>query len=477
MSDSKYPDKYPDNYQSKYQDNYQERKNQETAIEVLLKRSIGLEANSLGSQVIIGAVEQRCRAIGITDLALYYTKLLTNPLELEALIEGVVVPETWFFRDREPFNYLGQYIKTAWLANPSRVFKILSAPCATGEEPYSIAITLLEAGLSPTNFRLDALDISKVALTKARQALYSSNSFRGEDHSFRDRYFHPVGSSYQLEESIAATVNFQQGNLLDLNLNLNLDPNLAQQQGFYDVIFCRNVLIYFDLRARTKTIEHLHYLLKPKGLLFVGHSETGQISTSPKFTSIPHPLAFAYQKIGPSSLPSKPTPANTPHPLFSSPSKITPTIISQTPGDRSLLPLPTRPQNLITNSPSKSPDKSLDKSLDQLLDKPSKESSKNILINTLANARDLADRGQLDAAIIACEIYLQENRTSAEAHYLLGELHQAQGKLEQAELNFERAIYLNPHLEEALVHLALIKEQQGDLDRAAIIWQRVQRLQ
>ncbi|NJL89363.1 MAG: tetratricopeptide repeat protein [Coleofasciculaceae cyanobacterium SM2_1_6] len=460
MSDPKYPDKYQDN---------QERKKQETAIEALLRRSIGLEANSLGSQVITGAVEQRCRALGIADLATYYTNLLTNPSELEALVEALVVPETWFFRDREPFNYLGQYIKTAWLANPSRVLKILSAPCATGEEPYSIAITLLEAGLSPANFRIDALDISKVALTKARQALYSSNSFRGEDCSFRDRYFQPVGSSYQLEESIACTVNFQQGNLLDLNL----DPNLAQQQGFYDVIFCRNVLIYFDLMARIKTIDHLHYLLQPKGLLFVGHSETGQISTSPKFTSIPHPLAFAYQKISPTStshLPSKPASLN---PLFSSPAQITSKFIAKIPGDRPLLPPPTRPQNIITNSSAKLSYKSLEKPAKE----PSKEPSKNILVNTLAMARDLGDRGQLDAAITACETYLQVNRTSAEAHYLLGELHQAQGQLEQAELNFERAIYLNPHLEEALVHLALIKEQQGDLNRAAIIWQRVKRLQ
>lgn len=469
MSDHNYQDKYQD----KYQGNYQERKNQEIAIEALLRRSIGLEANSLGSQVIIGAVEQRCRAVGIVDLATYYTKLLTNPSELEALVEAVVVPETWFFRDREPFNYLGQYIKTAWLANPSRVFNILSAPCATGEEPYSIAITLLEAGLSPTNFRLDALDISKVALTKARQAVYSPNSFRGENYgnnyNFRERYFHPVGNNYQLKESIASTVNFQQGNLLDLNL----DPNLAQQQGFYDVIFCRNVLIYFDLMARNRTIEHLHYLLKTKGLIFVGHSETGQISTSPRFTSVPHPLAFAYQKISPTQILNpllKPTSPNT---LFSSPSQISSKFISKHPVDRPSLPLPTHPQNIIPNRPLKSSDKSLDKSLE----KASPESSKNILVNTLASARNLADRGQLDAAIIACKNYLQENRTSAEAHYLLGELHQAQGYLEQAELNFEKAIYLNPHLEEALVHLALIKEQQGDLDRAAIIWQRVQRLQ
>ncbi len=433
-----------------YQDKYQKHKNQETAIEVLLRKSIGLEANSLGSQVIVGAVEQRCRALGIPDLATYYNHLANNSVELEALIEAVVVPETWFFRDREPFNYLGQYIKTAWLANPNRVFNILSAPCATGEEPYSIAITLLEAGLSIHNFRIDALDISKIALTKARQALYSPNSFRGEVNTFRDRYFHPVGSSYQLEESIASTVNFQQSNLLDLNL----DPNLSPRQEFYDVIFCRNVLIYFDLMARNRTIEHLHFLLKPKGLIFVGHSETGQISTSPKFTSIPHPLAFAYQK-------SSPQP-----PINFSLTNTSPASFSPPPPKAISKSKPQSSQKHHTPNIS-------EKSSQQILQQP----PQNSLTNSLANARDLADRGHLAIAITACEAYLQENRTSAEAHYLLGELYQAQGQLEPAELNFEKAIYLNPNLEEALVHLALIKEEQGDPNRADLIWQRVRRLQ
>jgi len=452
-----------------YQDKYQDRQNQETAIEALLRRSIGLEANSLGSQVITGAVEQRCRALGLHDLATYYSHLVGNSVELEALIEAVVVPETWFFRDREPFNYLGEYIKALWRTNPSRVFNILSAPCATGEEPYSIAITLLEAGLSIHNFRIDALDISKVALTKARQALYSPNSFRGKINTFRESYFHPVGSNYKLKESIASTVNFQQSNLL----NLNLDPNLSSQQGFYDVIFCRNVLIYFDLMARNRTIEHLHYLLKPLGLLFVGHSETGQISTSPKFTSIPHPLAFAYQKINP-QLPVKFPLTNTSPASFSSPPpktipKTIPKIASEIVGDQPPFLSKSKPQSSQKHHATNIPEKLFQELL--------QESSQNILINALASARDLADRGQLDKAITACKAYLQGNRASAEAHYLLGELHQAQGQLEKAELNFERAIYLNPHLEEALVHLALIKEEQGDLNRAAVIWQRVQRLQ
>lgn len=418
--------------------NNQLDKGHETVIETLLRRLIGLEANSIGSGVIAGAVDQRRVALKLPNLPAYYSHLLASSGELETLIEAVVVPETWFFRDREPFNYLRQYIVTEWLANPLKVWRILSAPCATGEEPYSIAITLLEAGLAAASFQIDALDISQIALTKAKKALYSSNSFRGEDNTFRDRYFQTTKGGYKLSEAIASTVNFQQSNLLELNL--------PSYQGFYDVIFCRNVLIYFDAIARAKTIQSLHYLLKPQGLLFVGHSETGEISAAPQFTPIPHPHTFAYQKISvapelpflhPPSYPKPPTISNPPLPKASQ-------------------------KDLLTNS---------------LKDNSLKENSKNILKSPLDNARGLADQGQLIAAINLCETYLKQNRTSADAYYLLGELHQAQGQLEQAEQDFEKAIYLNPHLEAALVHLALIKEKQGDPNRAAIIWQRVQRLQ
>jgi len=423
--------------------NNQLQNNYALAIETLLRQSIGLEANSIGSRVIAGAVDQRRIRLGLTDLQAYYTYLQTNLFELEELTEAVVVPETWFFRDREPFNYLGKHLKTEWLTAPyTKIFNILSAPCATGEEPYSIAITLLEAGLATTSFRIEALDISKAALAKARKAIYSHNSFRGEDNSFRDHYFQLTPGGYQLSEAIATTVNFRQGNLLDMGL--------SSHQEFYDVIFCRNVLIYFDAIARARTIEYLHYLLKPKGLLFVGHSETGSISTCSKFTPIRHPLAFAYQKVSRAN-PLEP-------PLYLPP-----------------------PPKITTHHPPLLPKTSkknvgLDSQLKPILE-PILEPIKNNLKSVLIKARDLADQGHLEAAISLCETYLQQNRTSAEAHHLLGELHQAQGYLEQAELNFEKAIYLNPHLEEALVHLALIKEQQGDLNRAAVIWQRVQRLQ
>ena len=124
------------------------------------------------------------------DLQTYLRRLQTSLAELEELIELVVVPETWFFSDRKPFTFLEHYVKSEWLPNRNNgILRLLSIPCSTGEEPYSLAMLLLNAGLTPDKFRIDAVDISKKALLKATNAVYNQNSFRGEDLPQRERYF------------------------------------------------------------------------------------------------------------------------------------------------------------------------------------------------------------------------------------------------------------------------------------------------
>src|SRR5919199_6211265 len=125
----------------------------QATIEALLGKKIGLDASTIGSSKITRAIESRRLACGVPDLQSYLQLLQTSPQELEELIENVIVPETWFFRDRKPFDFLGRYVISEWLPNPkNRSLRILSLPCCTGEEPYSIAITLIEAGLPPTQF-------------------------------------------------------------------------------------------------------------------------------------------------------------------------------------------------------------------------------------------------------------------------------------------------------------------------------------
>jgi chemotaxis protein methyltransferase WspC len=391
--------------------------------EALLKRKIGLDASSIGSANIARAIEQRMADSKTTDIASYVERLHESQSEWEALIDNVIVPETWFFRERESFKFLQKYIQSEWLKNQTnRVLRVLSVPCSTGEEPYSIAIALLEAGLNQTNFHIDAIDISKKCLLAAQTAIYDKYSFRGNTLSFQERYFQPTETGYQLCEQIKNLVYFRQANLADPDFMLGVAP--------YDIVFCRNLLIYFDRSTKERTIRTLERLLIQDGLLFVGHAETGLLLNS-RFTLVPHSLAFAYRK------------ANVSRPIAK----------HHSPGDRKKH-RPIQPRHHHPKPPQPAISQT----------------------NLLDTARTLADQGSLLQACQLCQDYLNKNLVSVEAYVLLGQVQQAMGQNEQAAASFQKAIYLQPNHEEALIHLALLREHQGDMANAHLLWQRIHRL-
>lgn len=396
----------------------------QAAIETMLRQKIGLDASSIGSRTIARAVEKRQSACGLSALTSYFYHLQTSTQELEELIETVVVPETWFFRDKEPFVCLSQYVTTEWLKANFSILRVLSVPCSTGEEPLSIAMTLLDSGLAPTQFSIDAVDISKRALLKAKQAIYRERSFRGGVQA-KQRYFHSLADGYEVRPFVRNTVKFIQGNLLK--------PGFLSE-GKYQIIFCRNLLIYLDRAARNQVIEALDQALAPSGLLFVGAAETSQI-TAKHYTSIRHPFAFAYRKENRAKVPNV------------KPLTIAPAANVKAPASKSPLN-PQPPQPIPSSAPT----------------------------SKLEIAKQLADRGQLIEAAGLCESYLSANRTDAEAYILLGEVYQGLDRLEQSEQSFQKAIYLNPQAYKALIHLTLLKEQRGDQVGAEILRQRVQRL-
>ena len=130
-------------------------------IEDLLRKTIGLKITSIGKANLERSIQRRMKSLAIDDKDAYIKKLKASSLELKELIEEVVVPETWFFRDSEPFKAMIQYLITRWAPKHAHdPFKILSIPCSTGEEPYSLAISLLSAGWPPEKFSIHAVDIS-----------------------------------------------------------------------------------------------------------------------------------------------------------------------------------------------------------------------------------------------------------------------------------------------------------------------------
>jgi len=445
----------------------------QATIEALLRQKIGLETASIGSNAIALAIRRRMTQCGLSDMQEYLLRLKASAPEMEELIETVVVPETWFFRDREPFNFLSRYVITEWLPKyPNGILRLLSVPCATGEEPYSIAIALIEAGLTAKNFRIDAVDISKRALEKAKRAVYERNSFRGNDISFRDRYFQKNDDNYQLCKIISSTVNFTNANLLDLWFFVDKQP--------YDIIFCRNLLIYLDKPARSRVVQLLDRLLTKKGLLFVGHSETGQI-LSTKFTSVCHPLVFGYRKLETKPKVTEVNQSNFPD-LLAAQTKsqqsgslqnlpVEPIPLAESLGMQSSLKL----NPIVQNSPSvaKREQTQMVSSENSTADQFAVTKNQQFLIET---ARSLANQGKLREAASLCATYLQENQINSEAYVLLGEIHQAEGREDKAEECYNKAIYLEPNHYEALMHLVLLKERRGDLVSSSLLRRRIQRI-
>jgi len=416
-----------------------------SAIEALLKQKTGLDATLLGPDALGRAVQTRLQAQKLTDLSVYLNQLQTSSQELEILIEAVIVPETWFFRGREPFILLKNYIEHEWLQTKSnRPLRVLSVPCSTGEEPYSIAIALSEVGLVPQQFQIDAVDISRQSLQVAQRAIYDKYALRGTELAFQQRYFTQTTEGYHLRQAIRSAVRFAHGNLVD--------PTFAVGKEPYDIIFCRNLLIYFDTIAREKAVQALTSLLAPKGLLFVGHAEAALLSAA-RFTSVRHPFAFAYRK---AESASRAPMAN----------RRLPSVAKKAPETGSTPPqLSDRPNPSASVKRQTAP-----------LNQPAPQQPTSPSEPLLSTARALANQGCLQEAIQFCQTYLNENRTSAEGYTLLGQIHQAMGQEEQAEPCFQKAIYLKPEGVEALLHLALLKEQQGKIAEATMLRQRIQRL-
>lgn len=411
-----------------------------SAIATLLSKTIGLDPDTIGSNRIARAAENRRVSCKLPDMESYWARLQTSASELEELIELLIVPETWFFRDGKPFDYLKTYVTSQWQLLPRNPLQLLSVPSSTGEEPYSMAITLLEAGLHPKQFAIDAIDISHRSLAKAKRGVYTKNSFRGDAWTGRERYFQQTAEGYELCQPVRKLVNFQQGNVM---------TSLALNQKQYDIIFCRNLLIYLQSETCSQVLKALDRLLTPGGLLFVGASETGKI-VADQYASVRQPFTFAYRKSEPSL----------PHWQV---------------GSRLATPQTHAKQSLGVKNYS-APDSQQIKASDPSASSNnlSPEPTRSLDLQTV---RKLADDGQEAEAITLCKSYLVHHPTSAAAYTLLGELYQADQQNAQAERCFQRAIYLEPASYEALVYLALLKEHQGDAVGAKIIQQRIGRLQ
>ncbi|HHI92358.1 MAG TPA: tetratricopeptide repeat protein [Gammaproteobacteria bacterium] len=419
-------------------------------IKNLLYKSIGLHSDTVGESSIDRAISQRMHVTNCSNASAYYKLLKGDKQELGELIEEVVVPETWFFRNITPFevlrdNALNIYANTG-KSEKNYPLKILSIPCSSGEEPYSIAMVLNNSGMKKGDFIIDAIDISARALKKSRRAVYGKHSFREKEMDFQDKYFEPVRSEFRLLKDIRDCVSFRQGNIIT-------DP-ISPADEYYDIIFCRNLLIYFNRETQRKMLNKLSLMLKCGGLLFVGHAESGQIDKN-DFTKIRIAKAFSFRK----KMNDK---------FLTSPAKC---------NDQPVNKLRDIYDQLVEVTKK---DIELSKKINNPKYKSTKNnkndvSGKNIgnyffeKIDLLINENCLLDAFRL------CEKFLEEQPEDSDAYYYLGLISNLRGDSAGAEELLRKAIYLSPGHCNALALSADLAEKRGDEDSAKSLRRREQK--
>ncbi len=404
----------------------------------LLKARIGLDAGSIGEAAIERAVRLRCAASGAVDDDDYWKRLQQHPAEVQALIEAVVVPETWFYRYPESLAALADAVRERF--KDRETVRILSLPCSTGEEPYSIVMALLDAGVDAERIVVDAVDISEKVIDFARRAVYRNNSFRGEAQGpLRERHFTQTERGQALSQRVVDRVRFQQGNLFDSLLLAGAAP--------YDVVFCRNLLIYFDAPTQERAVKILRRLTRSDGLMFVGPAEASLL-TRQGMPSIGRAHAFAFSLArAPERQPWRTTQGSIPGsmapPASAAPAR----------------PHPARDRSLrAVSPPTQAP-----------------EPSSGAALDAATELLRLADLGRLEEALAACDRWLAASGPSADAYYFQGLLHDAAGRLQQAQTGYRKALYLDPGHARALLQLAALLESQGDIEGARRLKARASR--
>ncbi len=390
----------------------------------LLQRASGL---ALSEQAVERALRERMAKCAIADSAEYLQRM--NPAEMAALIELVVVPESWMFRDPDAFAAATGFVQRLLAARPDRLVRILSIPCAGGEEPYSMAMALGDAGVATGSFRIEGVDLSALALERARAGRYTRNAFRGRELGFRQRHFSRHGDEYQISEALRAQVGFTQANLLAFDCGAGA--------GRYDVIFCRNLLIYFDEATSSAAIAVLGALLADDGMLFAGYAEVPSFCRN-GFAPLRMPGAFALQK-APAGAPApapRAAPARKPAPPRA--------------------PAPARETRPVEPAAAATPAARAE--------------------DLLVQARRQADAGDYQASAAACHAMLASDPNSADAYFILGMVSECQHEPRVADDYWRRCVYLQPDHYEALCHLALLAEQAGETRQAAAFRQRAARI-
>jgi chemotaxis protein methyltransferase CheR len=238
----------------------------------------------------------RLTLLGLSSFEDYYRYLRFAPereQERQRMVAHLTNNETYFFREQPQLQVFATTVLRELKERKSRSGEksvdILSAGCSTGEEALTLAMIVYESAqfFWSWDVRVQGMDVDESALDKARRGLYHQNSLRGVGADKLERHFVREGTGVRVRDLVRRLVTFRAGNILEAASYQALPPQ--------DVIFCRNVLIYFSDASARKVVQHFHRLLRPGGYLFLGHAESLSRITD-AFTPVRFQGAMLYQK-------------------------------------------------------------------------------------------------------------------------------------------------------------------------------------
>ncbi|WP_254434893.1 protein-glutamate O-methyltransferase CheR [Magnetospirillum sp. UT-4] len=385
-------------------------------------------------------VSARMAEIGAGN-CLRYLDLICDPerggAEMDALVAELTIGETYFFRHKEQFDALRDLILPDVLARnaPFRRLRIWSAGCATGPEPYSLAIMLRRefgAQIAGWHVAIVGTDINQKFLARAREGRYDEWAFRAVPDDLRRDCFEKVGRQWVIRPEYKSFVTFQYHNLIR-----NRFPSLVDNIAAFDIVICRNVIIYFSPETVRELVPCFRESLIDGGWLVMGHAEPNQ-ELFRSFRTVNAPGAVLYQRLdNPRTEPAPPAaivrPAPPPPPPPPPP------------------PQARLPKALPTRAPSSPAPLS-----------PPLPVSPRPAPPALDRVRELADLGRWEEALAACDGLIATDALDAGAHFLRALIVEQMGDLGACETALRRTIYLDRQAVLAHYHLGLFLARRGD---------------
>jgi chemotaxis protein methyltransferase CheR len=377
---------------------------------------------------------------GFTDTEAFIQWLLSSPLtrgQIEILASHLTIAETYFWREPKIFEALCEQILPELVRSrkrQGRSLRIWSAGCASGEEPYSIAIAFHRVIPAAENLQVTimATDINPQVLRKAMTGVYTGGSFRNEPPWLKKEYFNrKEDGQFEVRPYIRKMVTFAY-----LNLAKDIYPSPVNNTNAMDLIFCRNVLMYFSPEHALRITESLHHSLVDGGWLIVSANELSH-QAFPQFIPVNFTGAVVYRKGLHDELLHQEALVHPLMPLFTEVEQsplLPPFICEEKASD---IVKPSIPENVYADD------------MEPCISESNKEEPRTFT----CSIRDLANQGRLTEALTTCEEALTVNKLDAELHYLRAIILQEQKRAGEATASFKAALYLEPNF--VLAHFAL----------------------